>query len=481
MRRAGRPAVLLAVAVLLGGGCPRTGPAERSLGTMPAGIVEETFQLSPDLRHAAYVVEQGDRQVLFVDGRPGAEFDRIGRVVLAAGGRWAHAAIRGGQGFVVRNGTESGPWERVGALFFTPDGGRLAFPAGEPGRLRLVVNGRPGETYDDIRSLAGSRDGRLLCFTAELDSQWYVVAGGRRFGPYPEVGAPLAAEDGSRWWCVVRDGESWALLDNGEPGPGRYQRIHRFDADPAGRHTLMQVRREGRFHVVHDGRESAGYDQVVPTSFAFTPDVAHYACVVQDGDSWRYLVDGAVQGPGFAAAPGPVKVGAGGRWVGAGAGAGQAVVLVNGEEAGRHDRARVLGLSADGGRAAWAAADGGAWYVVIDGVRHGPFADVGGLQFSPDGRRSAFAASIGREWVLVVDGEQQGRYDAILAGDWFSPDSRTVACAVGRRGKQVPVVDGVERGSEYDAIRRLAFAGPDRVNFIAARGDTLLAVTVSAR
>jgi hypothetical protein len=114
-------------------------------------------------------------------------------------------------------------------------------------------------------------------------------------------------------------------------------------------------------------------------------------------------------------------------------------------------------------------------------VRHGPFADVGGLQFSPDGRRSAFAASIGREWVLVVDGEQQGRYDAILAGDWFSPDSRTVACAVGRRGKQVPVVDGVERGSEYDAIRRLAFAGPDRVNFIAARGDTLLAVTVSAR
>ncbi len=54
---------------------------------------------------------------------------------------------------------------------------------------------------------------------------------------------------------------------------------------------------------------------------------------------------------------------------------------------------------------------------------------------------------------------------------------RWLLAGAARAGKKVLVIDGQESGPEYNGIKQVVFARNNRVNFIALRGDTLLAVS----
>lgn len=462
--------------LVLSASCSEPDITETGLGVIPAGIIEESFQSSPDSRHVAFIARQNGRQVLYIDGRAGEEFDEIGRVLLADNGRWAHAAIRDRQAFVVRDRRTSGPYERVGAMYLSADGRVLAYPVLEADRRRLVINGREQEWYDDIGPVVGSKDGRLLAYTALLDSQWYVVVGPERHGPFASLGMPVVAEDGSRWACAVEVGDSWALLDNGRLRPERYQRIFLLLLDPDSPGEAMVVTRDDRFMLVRNGRAGPGFEQIEEP--VFSPDLAHHAFAAFERDSWRFVADG-VAGPGFDAPAGPPVISESGAWAGVGTLDDRAVLFVSGVERSRHDRARVWAISPDGNRVGWTAVEHGSWYAFAGDEQYGPFAGIGKFELSPDGRRSALVANIGRSWVMLLDGERIGPFEAVVASPkFFSPDGRRVAWAVRRGDKQVLYLDGVERGPEYDGIRQVVFDRPDRVSFLALRGDSLFTVTV---
>lgn len=210
------------------------------------GIMADTVQFSPDSAHWGYVAyvsrQLGGNSAVVVDGREGAPCDAVTSLQLAAGGRFAYVAQRGGKQVCV---TEAGPgkaYTQVGTPAFSSDGQHLAFIARrEDFSAVVVLDGAEQQPYQDVsENLCFSPDGKHLAYFAA---------------------APGGPSQGGQRKVLVRDGvevKTFSWLDSLDPQTMTFS--------PDGRHLAYAVAgfKANAFQsvVVVDGVESPSVESI---------------------------------------------------------------------------------------------------------------------------------------------------------------------------------------------------------------------------
>ena len=493
----------------------KTYPAVASDPLSEAGL-GSPFTFSRDSRRVAYVAnlsrERRPRRVV-VDGIEGPVFDRIwtgGLHFSADGKHFAYTAERGGKSYIIVDGVESAPYERVttpASREYKDRGFVVAFNAVRDGRQLFVVNGQ--------EFAEGDPKGRALFFGEEAggprevmrEGKYFVVWEGKEVGPFDEQIGPsfLRAEPRANGgWLVVfegkRDGKQIAVVDGVEGKP--YDYVGPIYVSPGGAHTLYPARVGKESFVVFDGKEGPKFDNVnIHYSVSpFSSDGQHYAyaasrdlpsdiefLVVTDGKEGRlydfitdvtYTPDGAhLLYLAFDRS----------RW--------KTFLVRDGEEVAAYEYLsdNVLRFSPDGKRMYFRLRSlqreegaKGQEAVVVDG-RAFTYDEILDVEFSPDGRRFILKGQRGRGWVMVVDGVESEVYepdgkkgelvwsrDGRLA---FSKDSGRMAYVGRKGGKDFVVLDGAKSSATYDAIANLGFTPDGRhVVYTARRGGKSLLV-----
>jgi len=117
---------------------------ERSLGKVLPGMDAHSLSCSNDGSHVAYVAEQGDKQLVVVDGRPGSTYDMIF-------------------------------WRE-----FSYDSQHVAYEAKQGDKWFIVVDEKLGPAYDGIKPFSQifSHDSQHVVYTAKQGNKWLVVRDG---------------------------------------------------------------------------------------------------------------------------------------------------------------------------------------------------------------------------------------------------------------------------------------------------------------
>jgi hypothetical protein len=455
-------------------GCT-TGPVrETRLGCLPEGLDDDRFTVATNSRHIALVVTTDSGQAVIIDGRRGHWYESIGRLELNPNGTFAYAAIRAGEAMVVRDGREGEPCRSVGALVYSRDGKYLAYPARQADdRWTMMVNGSEAATYEQVaQAVRDSATGRLA-YTALDGDSWRLVLDGTPGPGWNEIDLPrfdgngqlvYAARRGDVWWAMGGD-SSW-------PSPGKIGGpILTGDNGDAAWVAVDS----GRARLVRNGRPGPARDFLF--GLAATPDLGTVACAARNGEQWLVLVNDSPVARS-AGLP-PIQVAPNGRVAAAIVREdGRQAMFVDGREERPHAGVSEPIFSPDGTHLAYAVRDGGLLAVVLDSDQQRYYEAVIRLEFGPGSKRFAYAALRSGRWCVVLDGEEGPWFDAIIdSPSFFSPDGSRFAYAALDGSARFIFTDGRRLEPSWDGIRQPVFDGDDKVNFIALRGDTLLAVT----
>ena len=183
---------------LFGGSLATARVSEESLGTVPTGISVAATVTSRDGLHVAYVVHKGGKQLVIVDGRPGAKYDEISHDTLVFspdGKRIAYLAKKDDKQLVVVD-VQPGPgYDRTFDPVFSPDSRRVAYVAENGGRAFVVTDGQPGPEHSGILegTLVFSPDSRRVAYVAQKDGKCLVVIDGQPGPEYDDIcfGCPV--------------------------------------------------------------------------------------------------------------------------------------------------------------------------------------------------------------------------------------------------------------------------------------------------
>ncbi len=392
----------------------------------------------PDLRHFAYATGDGTKEWIVIDGKEQPPYDRVTTPVFSAGGaRVAYGAKRGDKCLMVIDGQAQPEFDLVdhAHFLFTPDGKGFVYPAangkdfflvGEGGQAKVVIpiDGDFGEVLGGYAELKFSPDGgRVALVVDNLEGRKAVFASDRK---------DLAA--------LVQDDKVI-----GEP----YEEISQLSFSLDGK-RLAYVGNIGRMQtVVLDGKAGRQYHSI--TDMLFSPDGQHIAYIA-------HLSNPNATHPG------------------------KRVVVVDGKEV--DDRFPSKLAYAPSGKLAYFTSTqpiiNGQIALIIDGKSHpildnGPTPEI--LVFGPNDH-VAYEVRPGNGFgpSPVVDGVVGATYSMIEAFA-FGPDGSAAACLASREGKPVLIVSGVESGP-YDAIFGFRFDTPTSGHFLAKKGTTIYVVEV---
>jgi Tol biopolymer transport system component len=475
------------------------------------------FTFSRDGRRVAYVVNlsnaasaRGPRRVV-VDGIEGPVFDYVwsgGLDFSDDGKHFAYTAERGGKGFAVVDGVESGPYERVNAPAFRDYKDRgfvVAFNAARDGRQLFVVNGQEFAA-DDPR-------GRELFFGEDAarpqeivrDGKHFVIWEGKEVGPFDdEIGTFLHTEPRAGGGQVVtfegKRGEKQIAVIDGVIGKP-YDYVGEIYVSPGGAHTLYPARRgDNEAFIVFDGKEGPKYSNAEIEGFdakPFSPDGRHYAYTASrevGTDSKKFLViadgkEGRLYD--YVADVTYTPDGAHLLYVAYDRARGKSLLVRDGNEVATYDNlpdSSGIHFSPDGKRMYFRLRkeEGGREGLVVDG-RAFYYDDIKDAEFSPDGRRFVFKAQRGRGWVMVLDGAESEAYEPDgERGEvgWsrggrltFSREGGRVAYVGRKSGREFVVLDGAIVGAPYDAVANLNFTPDGRhIVYTARRAGKSLVV-----
>jgi hypothetical protein len=154
-----------------------------------------------------------------VDGHAGAEYDLLGDgtpIFSPDGKHVAYVAWRGAKELVVVDGQPGAECERVGGLIFSLDGKRVAYGAKKAGKCFVVVDGQPGAECEGVRGLIFSLDGKRVAYAAAKGwwkRKWFVVVDGQPGPPYDELGenGPTFDSDGVLEYLAFKDNSLWRV------------------------------------------------------------------------------------------------------------------------------------------------------------------------------------------------------------------------------------------------------------------------------
>lgn len=248
-------------------------------------------------------------------------------------------------------------------------------------------------------------------------------------------------------------------------------------------HVAYPARRDGRWHVVHDGRLGLGHDGV--GELVMSPDGEHVIYAASEGEAWTVVVDGDAQGGWSALASGslrlvPAASGGGLRWSFIGFRGEEAFVALDGSVSGPFDTASPALL--DGRRSAFATVRYERARVFVDGSPGVPFAHVRDLQLV--GGRVGYLGHSSTGSVVVLDGVMSAEHPTLRhlrlhpSGRWFAIRGESLtpeapeAVVVGAWPEPATSAPPAEqRFASVVAVQQSAFLTDARVVWIGVTGD----------
>jgi hypothetical protein len=275
--------------------------------------------LSPDLRHIAWVVRDGDKHSIVVDGTKIYTYYQIHDVVFSADAKRIAFVARRERGnymsMAVVDGIEGKECGTVYDLVFSPDSKRFAYVAQRGNKYVAVVDGIEGKEYDQIgeepgyvdddrNSIAFSHDSKHVAYAARNNDKWVIVTDGVEVkegtGPSGLVFSPdskriahegsVFSPDSMRLACVGLNGNKRLVIVDGAKGK-EYDLIYSLVFSPDSRRLAYAVYdpSRNRGHIVVDSMEDKEY-QVVDGP-VFSADSKHVAYIAVD-EKVFLVVDG---------------------------------------------------------------------------------------------------------------------------------------------------------------------------------------------
>jgi hypothetical protein len=458
---------------------------------------------SEDFTHVAYVGTQGTRQVVYWDGKAGAEFDKIpspSPVVSADGLHCAYSGQRGAESFVVVDNKEYGPFDvptrgnfykgyggktpskedatpydqtPFQSIVFSPDGTHFGFIAKKSGQTVVYEDGKEiaaGKLVIGDGLLFSSRGNHLafaLQDAAQRSVTYYMdgVAGPVFFnGKQPQFSV-----DGHHLFYIAEPapGSETFVLD-GKAGPA-FEVVREIHVSQDGSHFAYVGASRRDLSAIVDGKVFAGATQVW-----LSPDGAHFAYFqpttktsqVGSQSAGSVVVDGKagqtydrIQSLLFSPDDDVYYLCSSNQ---------KTAVVKNGAESPTYTGVRwPVIFSSDGKHAAYTATDASGTFVVLDGKPLQHFDSIAqpeasGPKFLEDGSVMYHATLKGKP-VLVHDDQIVGEGGGVL-----SPNGRRVALlkTTGQGSSESTaqmVVDGMP-GPTLSVVSFMAFS-PDSRHF----------------
>ncbi len=322
------------------------------LRVSPDTIIPGSLTVSPDNARLAYVTPKGRQAQIVIDGVPGQTYDFVNLHAMSFspdGKRFAFCAGYSDHKFLVVDGVPGVHRSRVEEsdascrVLFSHDSMRVAYVSKKGFRNEFVVlDGKEGESYPGVGDVRFIPTTQKLYYRAYRNNQKLLVMEGQsaRAMPFASFFLPVFSPNGRRMAYVkLTDWETkeettsreQVVLDD---RPGKvYRRIpyaslvfspdslslayFAYDVDrkcmlvvngnesrklydgcdrspvfsPNGRRIAYWAERDGKWHVVVDGKEIGVYERT--GDIVFSPDSRRLAFVAGREKDWRVVVDGA--------------------------------------------------------------------------------------------------------------------------------------------------------------------------------------------
>lgn len=443
---------------------PHRSSKETLLSRTPLhALYNNSYSISANLRHIAFILQQGKQFVAVVDTLAGPAFDSVGMPVFSADGRhFCYSARKGVEFYLLLDHHITrtlAPGTSLQHLQFTPDDqllyillqdkkqylfsgnkksgpydainensirfsskGMMAYSATLNGKQLNVIGKQEGKAYDDVGFVVFNRDGSKAAYRARKGLQQYVVQNGKISSAYDWVGDISFSQDGRHILYDIKLKDQHLIVLDSLKGQS-HEFLHSYILHPNGKEMAYGISKpespEHEFteYVMDRGKEEGPYEQVLINSLVFSPD-------------GKELVYGAQ------------------------------LPLIK----------ELNGLRKE--------VDAYEWFIVRNGKMQTRYNMLqGAILFSPDGRHLAYGAERDIKRLVNLDGKEGPLYDDLYQLQ-FSSDSRHLAYTV-RSGKQVTLVLDGKDGAYYDDFpgqKEFRFDSNNSFHYLAIRGDELFVV-----
>ena len=238
-------------------------------------VMQGSLTFSPRGCRLAFVVVEGDKFRIVVDGEPGSLYDGIGTLRFGPDGeRPAYVARKGSQQYLVLNGQLLGPFNLIADFTFGPNG-RLGILVREDDGWQVVIDGKKGEAFDNLGSIQFSQGGQYA-YAAELDDSWFIIQNGTRSLAYSSVGQLTFA--GESLFYEARWGSDIFVVADTIRGPSLKQ-VGRLIVSPDGHHlAYLGHPSGGSVSVFHNGIVNA-VPHALEGTLVLSDDYQHWACL----------------------------------------------------------------------------------------------------------------------------------------------------------------------------------------------------------
>ena len=240
---------------------------------------------SADGAHLAYAAQVGERELIVVDGVEAKSYDNleVPQSLVPTVGLLRSLAI-------ARLSWLSAFPNMVAAFPAFSTDGRLCYPAERDGKWYVVVDGQEGEPFEKISSLVLSSDGKHIAYAGGIGDGWTIVLDGRRVGEHKAVNFLAISRDGNHLAYAAKAGDGWTMVIDGT-AQAAYKNITRPVFSPDGTRVAYGANTGDRWTVVVDGKAQQPYkDLLEPT---FSPDGTKLAYAASRGDDrWTVVLNG---------------------------------------------------------------------------------------------------------------------------------------------------------------------------------------------
>jgi hypothetical protein len=246
---------------------------------------------SPDGKRIAHAARAKGREMIVIDGVEGKGYDSVDTTqfgvglafpnmvitfpVFSAGGRWGHTAKQGETWRVVLDGQESGSFDEVSDMCFSPDGAHWAVPVRNGRVWTAVVDGKGQGSFDKMPVLVFSQDGKRFAIATTSKDRQSVMVDGQVLGTHEAVGLPVFSPVGNRVAYGVKTGKQWAIVVDGTTQKP-YMAVGQPVFSPDGNRVAYPAAlAEGRWVVVVEGVEGKEYAGLLKGAGVVFDDNSH--------------------------------------------------------------------------------------------------------------------------------------------------------------------------------------------------------------
>ena len=241
-------------------------------------VMRGSLTFSPLGNHLAYVVVEGDKFCVVVDGEPSPLYDAIGALQFGPEGkRLAYISRVGDHQYLALDDQLLGPFDLIADFTLGPNG-RLGMLVRSDDGWRAVIDEQKEEVFDNLGSIQFSQGGQYA-YAAERDNSWFIIRDSEPSQTFSSVGQLTFAGE-SLYYQASRGSENFVVVDSTR-GPS-LKWVGRLNVSPDGLHlAYLGQPWEGSVSVFHNDIVNPIPDALNGT-LVLSDDYQHWACLAQN-------------------------------------------------------------------------------------------------------------------------------------------------------------------------------------------------------